>query len=116
MGSSLIAGRRGLPLPLPCARYVLNYVDRHLDVNRFFKLTWGADEVLFQTILANSPFRGLLIDRDLRYIDWSEEGPSPKVLTLNDAPALHATEALWAHKFRADDSVLDYLDELRQGS
>ena len=71
--------------------------------------------MLFQTILANSPFRDLLTDRDLRYIDWSEDGPSPKVLTLDNAPALRATEALWARKFRADDPVLDYLDELRRG-
>ncbi|QJX47021.1 glycosyl transferase [Hymenobacter taeanensis] len=108
-------GSAWFTIPPFCAQYVLEYLDKHPSVHRFFKFTWGADEVLFQTILANSPFRESMNTSDLRYIDWSEDGPSPKVLTLDDALALQTTEAFWARKFLPGTPVLDYLDELRQG-
>ena len=109
-------GSAWFSMPSACARYILQYITQHPALSRFFKLTWGSDEVIFQTILVNSPFRKTLVDNDLRYIDWSQDGPSPKLLTQEDAAPLCATDDLWARKFDAAASgeVLDYLDELRK--
>jgi len=99
-------------LTLPAARYVVDYLDAHPDVVRFFRLTWAPDELLFQTVLYNSPFRGTLVNDDLRYVDWSEGQPSPKTLTMADADRLLSSGKLFARKFdmQRQPEILDYLD------
>lgn len=94
------------------ASYVVRYLREHPNVVRFFKLTWAPDELIFQTLLYNSPLRSTLVNDDLRYIDWSEGKASPRVLTLDDADALLRSGKLFARKFDAevDGGILDLLD------
>ena len=93
--------------------YVLDYIKTNGWVKRFFRYSWAADELIFQTILYNSPFKADIVNDNLRYIDWSEKKASPKLLTMDDAPALLASEKLFARKFNmdVDKKILDYLDE-----
>src|ERR1700760_460626 len=37
--------------------YILQYCKQYPDVKRFFKLSWAPDELMFHTILYNSPFK-----------------------------------------------------------
>jgi hypothetical protein len=79
--------------------YILDYWQKHARFRRFIKFTWGPDEFLFQTILYNSPYRELMVNTNLRYIDWSAGGASPKTLTLSDTEKLLASKKLYARKF-----------------
>ncbi|MFY7651217.1 MAG: beta-1,6-N-acetylglucosaminyltransferase [Chitinophagaceae bacterium] len=95
------------------AKYIVDYLNKHKDVQRFFDLTWGSDEIVIQTILYNSPFRQDMVNDNLRYIDWSEGKPSPKTFTLNDANTLLSCGKLFARKFNdtVDVAILNKLDE-----
>ncbi|PQJ13080.1 glycosyl transferase [Flavipsychrobacter stenotrophus] len=92
--------------------YIVDYVKKEQWVSRFFKMSWAADELIFQTILFNSPFKEHMVNDNLLYVDWSEGKASPKLLTMEDAAALKASDKLFARKFNseADSAVLDYID------
>ncbi len=96
------------------ADYILQVVDEKPIIRQFFRYTWGADEFFFQTLLYNSPFRNEIINDNLRYIDWSESQPGPKILTIKDFEALKNSGKFYARKFdaRVDSLILDRLDEL----
>jgi len=73
------------------------------------------DESYFQTILGNAADITICND-NLRYMDWSAGGTSPKTLTVEDLPALQQSNAHFARKFDStvDSAVLDVLDRLTQ--
>lgn len=88
-----------MTLTMDAVRYMLDYLNNHTEVVRFFKLTWAPDEIIFQTILYNSPFRSSLVNDNLRYIDWSKGQASPKVLKEEDLDRMLASGKLFARKF-----------------
>lgn len=100
-------------IPLHLVEYILTYWNQNPKLQRFIKLTWAPDEFIFQTILYNSVHKAQLVNDDLRYIDWSAGGVSPKTLTIDDAQALLASGKLFARKFdqTKDSAVLDLLDK-----
>ncbi|HVX50917.1 MAG TPA: beta-1,6-N-acetylglucosaminyltransferase [Chitinophagaceae bacterium] len=93
-------------------KYILRYIKTHPRIVHFFKFSWAPDELFFQTILYNSPYRGAMVNNNLRYIDWSEKKASPKTFTTDDLPKLLASGKLYARKFntRVDARVLDEID------
>lgn len=95
------------------AEYIVTYLQKNTKVKRFFELTWGSDEFVFQTILFNSVFQKDMINDNLRYIDWTEGNASPKTLTINDLTILLDSGKLFARKFNEnkDCSVLNELDK-----
>ena len=95
------------------SRACLEHVaSRDPALDDFFRWSACPDESFFQTILMSSPLADTLINDDLRYIDWSEGGPSPRVLTVYDLERMRRSPALFARKFdpRVDAEVLDALD------
>lgn len=95
------------------AEYVINYLDGHPRLRRYARFTWGSDEFLIHSILLNSPLAATIVNNNMRYIDWSGGGSSPRVLTQADLPALRASPCLFARKFDSqhDAAVLDGLDQ-----
>ncbi|RYE39942.1 MAG: hypothetical protein EOP48_25230 [Sphingobacteriales bacterium] len=91
--------------------YIIEYLEKNSNVQRFFELTWGADEIIFQTILYNSPYQKDIVNDSMRYIDWSEGKASPKTFTIKDFSDLTQSGKLFARKFSLKDS-LELLDEL----
>ncbi len=121
--------KRRFPLPYPLygsadgswwtisaegARYLVNFMDEHPEVSRFGRFTWGPDEFVIATILMNSPFRKRIVNENYRYIDWSAGVANPKILTIDDAPALAHSPKLFARKFDSeqDSAILDFVDSL----
>src|SRR4249919_2644439 len=84
------------------AKYIVSYLKKNPDIEQFFRLTWAPEEMIFQTILYNSPFNAAMVNNHLRYIDWSEGNAIPKTFTINDLGALQASGKLFARKFNAD--------------
>ena len=64
-------------------------------ISRYLRGLLLSDELLMQTLVANSPWRDRLADHYGRAIVW----PGPKVLSLDDLPRLRETPALFARKF-----------------
>jgi len=94
--------------------YIVTYLQQNKNVKRFFELTWGSDEIVFQTILYNSIFQNEMVNDNLRYIDWSEGNASPKTFKMEDLPTLLSSGKLFARKFNetVDSKVLNALDSL----
>ena len=97
------------------ARYVMDYIGSHPKVLTFFKTTFVPDELIFQTILGNSPLADMLENELIHYTDWSHGAASPKTLTSADLPALARSDAWFARKF---DTLadLDAVDRLREAT
>jgi hypothetical protein len=94
-------------------RKCLEYVSsRPREEIEWFRWASSPDEALFQTTLVNSPLAGTIVNDDLRYVDWSEGGASPRVLTAYDLDRMLASHCLFARKFdpRVDADVIDALD------
>jgi hypothetical protein len=53
-----------------------------------------------------------MVNNDLRYIDWSMGGVSPKTLSIDDAEAILASGKLFARKFDLSKGpeLLDLID------
>jgi len=105
--------RRSLPAGLkPCGgsqwwcltREALEYISEYLDKNpkalRFLKHVSIPDEVVFQTVLYNSPFQKDIIPDDMHYLDWDRPNPScPRVFEEGDLEQLRSSPKLFARKF-----------------
>lgn len=100
-------------MPRDCARYVLDFVRSNPNVLRFFEQTAVPDEMLFQTVVMNSPFHSRVSQDDLRFIDWSDNDDSPSILTSDRFGELMVSGELFARKFdpSVDAAVLDRIDE-----
>jgi hypothetical protein len=92
-----------------CLDYVASRPGEEIEL---FRWASSPDEALFQTILVNSPLASTIVNDDLRYVDWSEGGASPRVLTTYDIDRMLASHCLFARKFdpRVDAEVIDALD------
>jgi hypothetical protein len=92
--------------------YIIDFLKSNSHIKRFFKLTWGSDEFLFHSILYSSQFKDQLTNNNLRYIDWSQGGASPKILTMEDIEQIRKTGKFFARKFdtNIDSQVLDWID------
>ena len=82
-------------------------------MRRFVKYTWAPDEYLIPTLVMNSPLRETVVADNYRYIDWSQGGSNPKILTVQDFEGLTKSDKLIARKFdiKIDTRILDMLDE-----
>jgi Core-2/I-Branching enzyme len=69
------------------------------------------EETYFQTLLCNDQALRIFND-NLRYIDWSRGGPHPKLLGMEDMPAILWSGAHFARKFHPASPALDHLDRL----
>ncbi|HVW74345.1 MAG TPA: beta-1,6-N-acetylglucosaminyltransferase [Rhizomicrobium sp.] len=78
----------------------------------FFRHAFVSDELFFQTVLMNSPWRDAIADRPMCYTSWSGNARSPKTLGRQDLEALAQAPHYFARKFDADidSQVLDQLD------
>jgi len=111
-----IVGRANwFTLTKKASQYIINFLDKHPEMIRYFKYCWGADEFMFSTILYNSHFKDQIAD-NLVYVDWvgSTSGPGhPKILISEDFESLKHSDKLFARKFdiKADSTILDKLDD-----
>jgi hypothetical protein len=95
-----------------CMEYVLEFINANDNYVKFFKNTHCGDEIFFQTILVNSKYKDYLFNDNMRYIDWSTNGSSPKVLVVSDLEKLEKSHKLYARKLddKVDNNLLIKLD------
>jgi hypothetical protein len=99
-----------------CVRELLERVRREPRIPRFFRSVSCADEMFFQTLVMNSRFRGRVLSRNFRYIQWPERGArNPKILDEHDFERIVASRAHFCRKIdsRASQALLPRLVALR---
>jgi hypothetical protein len=81
----------------------------------FYRTSFIADEGFFQTVMMNCGDHGIVVNDDLRMIDWVPDGDiklRPRNYDVRDIGALKASRDLFARKFDAeeDTAVLSLLE------
>lgn len=89
-----------------CVRMLLERVRSEPRTVRFFRTVACPDEMFFQTLVMNSPFRARVLGQNFRYVQWPENGArNPKVLDEADFERILAARAHGgAHFCRKIDS------------
>jgi len=93
-----------------CMKYILIYLKEHKKYYNFFKNSIYSDEMFFQTIIVNSPFKNHIKNDNLRYIDWSEKQGSPKTLNIDDAKKAIFINTFFARKIVNMD-VINFIEK-----
>lgn len=95
--------------------YILNYLQEHPDFYRFHRNSFAPDEMLFHTILLNSPefIRDNIVNDGQHFTYWKEATAShPELLTMEHIDLVEESSQLWGRKFDIEKSeILDYLDK-----
>ncbi|XGW00251.1 MAG: beta-1,6-N-acetylglucosaminyltransferase [Leptolyngbya sp. BL-A-14] len=96
-----------------CIEYLHDFVPQHRRLLNFFRFTWAPDEMIFQTILLNSPLRHTIVNDSCWYISWLPAAASPQILNSADFAAMMDSPKLFARKFDATQNaeILDKLDQ-----
>jgi hypothetical protein len=83
-----------------CISYIVDILDNTPTIEVGFRFTFCAEELLFQTLIANSPFSDFVAGSNLRYIDWQmRNGNIPANLDDTDFEKILLSEAIIARKF-----------------
>jgi hypothetical protein len=95
-----------------CAMYMVKYLEENPLFKRFFKYTFGSDELIYQTIIMNSPYKDAVINNNYRYVDWSEGNDRPKFLRTEDFDKIIASDRIFGRKFNIDidENILNMID------
>lgn len=108
------AGSTAWALTRDACNYLLEFTKANHSVCRFFKNAAAADEILFPTILGNSPFRAR-ITRNVLYDDWGQQSFHPEWIgekhlrlfqstrEVNFSDMYGSGEMLFARKFSDDN-------------
>ncbi len=102
-----------------CVRMLLGRVAREPGLARFFRRAACPDEMFFQTLVMDSPFRERVLGSNFRYVQWPEHGArNPKVLDEGDFERIVASRAHFCRKLdsRASAALLPRLLALRAGA
>lgn len=97
------------------ASYVISKLEEAPKLYRFLKFCWGTDEFVIPTLIMNSPLKTKVVNDNLRYIDWSEGNPHPKLLGLLDFKNIMQSNMIFARKFdtELDEAILDEIDKTK---
>lgn len=101
-------------LSIEAVKYLLDYTHNNTKTFAFFKNTGCSDELYIQSVLLNSPLKKDMVNKIYRFFDWGDKGKNPKILTLDDFPAISSSDAWFARKLdmNIDTQLMDMLDEL----
>lgn len=96
-----------------CAKLVADELSNNKKLVNFIKYSWGTDEFVVATVVMNSQFKSSVVNNNLRYIDWSEGNPHPKLLGTEDFEKIKSSGMLFARKFdiTLDEEILDKIDK-----
>lgn len=112
---SLWGGSVYCSLPNGAVEYCLNSIIAK-DLMKRLKNTTCGEEIFFQTVMMNSPYKDKLVNDNLRYIDWSVQN-GPKVLDLSDIKKVCTEQFLFCRKvdfFKSQDfldGVFRYINQ-----
>src|SRR6185312_15690759 len=88
-----------------CVKYVIDYTDTNPALLNRLKHSFCSEEIYFQTIIMNSPFKDKVTNENLRFISWEyKHGSIPAILDEHDYSAIKKGDHLFARKFESNFS------------
>lgn len=93
-----------------CVQYIMRYISENSDYYNYHRWVLHPDEIFFHSIIKQSPFDAAIVhnyktdnplnEHGCTYIDWdARNGPSPKILTVEDFDRIIGSQCLFARKF-----------------
>lgn len=110
LGLTPYAGANWWTLPRAAVGYVLDYLERHPQVERFYRRSALPAEGMVHTILLNSAWREATVYGNLRHIVWPQRASHPVTLDASHLDELALSPEFLARKFD-DLEVLDLIDQ-----
>jgi Core-2/I-Branching enzyme len=108
-------GHQWWNLSRPAAEFVLEFVRNHPEYRHYHGHTSCPDEIFFHSILLGTDFaqRFEVVNDDLRFMIWAQAESHPRLLTVDDLPAMLHSADLFARKFdgNLDPAVIGRLSE-----
>jgi hypothetical protein len=97
---TLYGGTTWWSLSSDCLTYVLAYIKKNPLFLKRFKYTFCSEELFFQTVIMNSPFKKNVVNDSKRFIVWERKhGNCPANLDLSDLDALSQSDKIFARRF-----------------
>ena len=111
-GLTIYGGSQWFTITPQAADYVVQYLKKHKKLAKYFRLTFAADELVFQTILNASPFKNQLVNDNLRYIQMSPQTFRPTVMDISKKDDLLNSGMFFTRKMEPEQSaaIMDVLD------
>lgn len=107
----LYGGSQMWTLSKLCLKYILEFCEKNPEYLKSFKYSFGSDEIFFQTIIMNSPFR-LKVKNQLHYIEY---GNIENLVKKEVISKLENKDILYARKFDIKDEdskqLINYIKE-----
>jgi hypothetical protein len=126
----IVSFKRKIPLDIPyyggmtywsltreCLEYAVCYAEEHPGFMKAFDHSFCAEELFFQTVLLNSPFRDSIVNDDRRFIVWEfRDGNNPATLDERDYENAMASQAFFMRKiaYPQSEQLVKALDRGRQ--
>jgi core-2/I-Branching enzyme len=96
----LYGGATWWSLTTACCNYVLDYIKANPSFLKGFNYTFCAEELFFQTIILNSPFKDKVVNNNMRLIIWEmRNGNIPANLDESDLETILKSDKLFARRF-----------------
>ena len=115
-GFAIYGGSQFWCLTGECIKWINIFVKQNPKFVKRFNYTYCADEIFFQTLILNSPFKDKVVNDSLKYIDWGDEinAYHPLILEKKDFEKIRQSEKLFARKFdqSKDSDILDMIDKM----
>ncbi|WP_439481765.1 beta-1,6-N-acetylglucosaminyltransferase [Cyclobacterium plantarum] len=84
-----------------CVAYVIDLLEKDPKIMYRLKHTHCPEEILFQTVLMNSPYKASISGVNLTLVLWEyRNGNSPAILDKSDLPKVLRSNKLFARKFQ----------------
>lgn len=97
---ALYGGSTYWSLSRNCVDYVEKYILQNPQYLDRFNNSFCGEEIFFQTLIMNSPFKDNVVNDPLRYIVWeNRNGNFPANLDLTDEDSMMQSQAIFARKF-----------------
>lgn len=100
----LYGGSNWMSISKSCLRHICNYHSENKKFYRRLKYTFAPDEVYFQTLILNSPFKDKVVNDNKRLILWDNHGNGPLYLTEEMWWNVATSQSLFARKFHIKES------------
>lgn len=83
-----------------CCEFISTYVDSNPQFLKKFNYTFCAEEIFYQTLILNSPFKNNVVNDHLRHILWEfKNGNVPGNLDESDYDSIISSTHLFARRF-----------------
>jgi len=102
-----------------CLEHAIDYAAEHPRFMKAFDHSFCAEEIFFQTVLMNSPFRDCIVNDDRRFIVWEfRDGNNPATLDERDYDGALASPAFFMRKiaYPQSERLVEALDRFADGA